>query len=138
MNAKELNLNEYCSFGTIERIERVKRKGAFRLPTGIKDLPIGVWVWYGLEKRLFFSESLLRMIGIPDEMVPTLEGVVDCICLEDQGKFIDILEGLLDGVRPESFSFRVMTMNGVKKIECCVGVMRTEMEGMVDVVGVCY
>ncbi|HEX3006389.1 MAG TPA: PAS domain-containing protein [Bacteroidales bacterium] len=136
MQSKNMKLNIYCSLANIVQNELARGNSLFSYH--LRKLNFGVWIWVGAGSELFFSETLLRMIGIPDEMVPTLELVIDCIHPDDQNMFLTYLERLLDEENPENFSFRVWLPNNTERtIVCQVGRLLTGEEGY-HVVGVCW
>jgi hypothetical protein len=128
MNRKNIKVTKPCSFEEICRNEWDKRRF---LP--FDKLSFGVWIWYGPGNRLFFSESFFRLVGIPKGMVPNLELLAECIYPDDLERFFGFLEGLVDGVMPGDFTFRVWLGDGeIRWIRCVVGRMGRE------VVGVCW
>jgi hypothetical protein len=138
MESKNLKLNEYCSLEAIVRNELGSGNSLFSYH--LRKLNFGVWIWFGYGSDLFFSESLLRMVGIPEEMVPTLELVIECIHPDDQDKFLTYLECLLDEEKPENFSFRVWLPNNTERtIMCHVGRLLCDARYKgYNVVGVCW
>lgn len=139
MNRKNLKQARPCSFEEICRDELQRQKGISSLFYHLGKFDFGVWIWYGLENRLFLSTSFSRMVGIPSGMVPTLELLVECIHPGDLDRFFTFLETLVDGLLPGDLTFRVCLPDGnIRTICCIIGTMGGEWVGVYDVVGVCW
>jgi PAS domain-containing protein len=137
MESKNIKINVFCNFKTIASNELAMGNSLFSYH--LRKFNFGVWVWVGFGSELFFSESLLQMMGIPEEIIPTLELVIDCIHPDDQEKFLNYLERLLDEEGPENFSFRVWLPNNTERtILCQVGRLLTMDKEAYDVIGVCW
>lgn len=115
--------------------ERIARRDGARLcfnrvyPDKVN---FGVWIWYGSARRLFLSGSFSVLLGMSEGAVTNLESLAEHIYPGDVERFLRLMEGLLDGICPDDFTFRV-GYQSPRTIQCVVEAME---EG--DVVGVCW
>lgn len=98
-----------------------------------------VWIWNSVKRNLFLSESFCRMVSIPKGEIPTIELLLEYIYPKDVEKFVIVVEGMYKGILPPDFTLRVwLPDKSICTIQCIIGRMRTEWEGVYDIVGVCY
>lgn len=104
-----------------------------------ENFGFGVWIWYTNENRLLLSEGFYNMIGVSKDVYPTFDLLIGCIHPDDLEGFVNMMEIMLQGLHPRWLRFRVVQPDrSTQKIQCYVEVMRAELAGIFDIVGLCF
>jgi hypothetical protein len=102
-------------------------------------LNFGVWIWYSVENRIFFSDRFSRMLGLEKDVYPTFEILVECLFADDVMSFFDTIDKILHDSKLLWMEFRInLPDNTMLSIQCFVEAMRSESGDVMDIVGVCF